>query len=109
MARRRRACRSSVPANGAARPAIGFSIYLNTIIQDNKALGVIGLYNCVGGFLALPIGRLSDTVGRRPIALFAMAIDLAACARHPARRRRPDFRPVSAGLFGGPAPPLSGS
>ena len=82
-----------MPADGVARPpAIGFSIYLNTIIQDNKALGVIGLYNCVGGFLALPVGRLSDTVGRRPIALFAMAIDLAACARHLARRR--------------PAPPL---
>ena len=35
---------------------------LNTIIHDNKALGVIGLYNCIGGFLALPIGRVSDTV-----------------------------------------------
>ena len=30
------------------------------------------------GFLALPIGRLSDLVGRRPIAVFAMTIDLAA-------------------------------
>ena len=35
---------------------------MNTIIHDNKALGVIGLYNCIGGFLALPIGRVSDTV-----------------------------------------------
>ena len=29
--------------------AIGFTIYFNTIITDNKAVGVIGLYNCVGG------------------------------------------------------------
>jgi MFS family permease len=58
--------------------AIGFTIYFNTIIHDNKALGVIGLYNCLGGFLALPIGRLSDTFGRRPIALLAMAMDLVA-------------------------------
>ena len=58
--------------------AIGFSVYFNTIIHDNKALGVIGLYNCLGGFLALPLGRLSDTFGRRPIALFAMAMDLVA-------------------------------
>jgi MFS family permease len=58
--------------------AIGFTVYFNTIIHDNKALGVIGLYNCLGGFLALPLGRLSDTFGRRPIALLAMAMDLVA-------------------------------
>jgi hypothetical protein len=101
---------------------------LNTIIHDNKALGVIGLYSCLGGFLALPIGRMSDAVrlckhrthththththtavsssdstyqcvfctdqqvGRRPIALFAMAIDLVAyfCANMAAQ---PEHQP----------------
>eukprot|EP01052_Picozoa_sp_SAG31_P064815 SAG31_NODE_23655_length_499_cov_1.012500_1_plen_149_part_10 len=88
--------------------AIGFTIYFNTIIHDTKAIGdiwlifnedpfsllsslfsifinvvacnagVIGLYNCVGGFLALPIGRVSDSIGRVPVAIFAMLIDLGA-------------------------------
>ena len=36
------------------------------------------MYNCVGGFLALPVGQLSDRIGRRPIAILAMGLDLTA-------------------------------
>jgi MFS family permease len=50
------------------------------LVREPQA--VIGLYNCLGGFLALPIGSLSDHVGRRPVALLAMAMDLSAYHLH---------------------------
>ena len=48
------------------------------MIRDTRTLAIIGLWNCFGSFIALPIGRFSDVVGRRPIALLAMILDLTA-------------------------------
>ena len=58
--------------------AITFTVFFNSIILDNQAIALIGWYNCVGCFVALPIGWLSDVIGRRPIALLAMLLDLVA-------------------------------
>ena len=58
--------------------AITFTVFFNSIILDNQAIALIGWYNCVGCFVALPIGWLSDVIGRRPIALLAMVLDLVA-------------------------------
>lgn len=54
---------------------------------------IIGIYNCVGGFLALPVGQLSDKVGRRPIAIFAMALDLTAYYLATVRAKRVPLSP----------------
>jgi MFS family permease len=58
--------------------AISFTTFFYRVIRDTRTLAIIGLWNCFGSFIALPLGRFSDSVGRRPIALLAMALDLSA-------------------------------
>jgi MFS family permease len=58
--------------------AISFTSFFYRVIRDTQTLAIIGLWNCFGSFIALPIGGFSDVVGRRPIALLAMALDLTA-------------------------------
>ena len=58
--------------------AISFTTFFYRVIRDTRTLAIIGLWNCFGSFIVLPLGRFSDSVGRRPIAVLAMALDLTA-------------------------------